>query len=442
MIKARWGWWLKVCGFLMGWLFVGAIWASAQTTNPSVVAGSAQAQEAAVAANKTAAAAVVSMGQTNQVFLTFGLDRVAWLQPKLWGNPRWKFLASLIYLVLAFYVSKLLDYLIQVRLKKWAARTETKLDDMLLELVHGPIKVVSFVILLHIGLEIFSWPQWVQTYLSKGLQVVVAVSLTYVLLKATDMLMNYWRDRASGESDKSFNEQIFTVVRKMVKAVIVVTAVLVTSQNLGIPITGMLALGSVGGLAVGLAAQDTLANLFGAVAIFMDKPFRVGDHVQVESIDGTVESIGLRSTRIRNLDGHLVTVPNKTMGNAIITNIDRRPSIKTVMNIGVTYDTSNEKLQEALAILDDIIRKHPKTQDVTITFNKFGDSALNIQVVHWWNSTNNQEYLDGIQQFNLLIKQRFEQARIEMAFPTQTVYLKPEEGGRAMEQGKTSYSDS
>src|ERR1035437_1205913 len=143
MIKARWGWWLKVCGFLMGWLLVGAIWASAQTTNPSVVAGSAQAQEAAVTANKTAAAAVVSTGQTNQGFLTFGLDRVAWLQPKLWGNPRWKFLASLIYLVLAFYVSKLLDYLIQVRLKKWAARTETKLDDMLLELVHGPIKVVS-----------------------------------------------------------------------------------------------------------------------------------------------------------------------------------------------------------------------------------------------------------------------------------------------------------
>jgi MscS family membrane protein len=426
----------------MGWLLVWAIWASAQTTNPSVVAGSAQAQEAAVAANKTAAAAVVSMGQANQGFLTFGLDRISWLQAPLFGNPRWKFLASLIYLVLAFYVSKLLDYLIQVRLKKWAARTETKLDDMLLELVHGPIKVVSFVILLHIGLEIFSWPQWVQTYLSKGLQVVVAVSLTYVLLKATDMLMNYWRDRASGESDKFFNEQIFTVVRKTVKAVIVVTAVLVTSQNLGIPITGMLALGSVGGLAVGLAAQDTLANLFGAVAIFMDKPFRVGDHVQVESIDGTVESIGLRSTRIRNLDGHLVTVPNKTMGNAIITNIDRRPSIKTVMNIGVTYDTSNEKLQEALAILDDIIRQHPKTQDVTITFNKFGDSALNIQVVHWWNSTNNQEYLDGIQQFNLLIKQRFEQARIEMAFPTQTVYLKPEEGGRAMEPGKTSYSDS
>jgi len=442
MMKARWGWWLKVCGFLMGWLFVGAIWASAQTTNPSVVAGSAQAQEAAVAANKTVAAAVVSMGQTNQVFLTFGLDRVAWLQPKLWGNPRWKFLASLIYLVLAFYVSKLLDYLIQVRLKKWAARTETKLDDMLLELVHGPIKVVSFVILLHIGLEIFSWPQWVQTYLSKGLQVVVAVSLTYVLLKATDMLMNYWRDRAAGESDKLFNEQIFPFVRKTIKAVIVVTAVLVTSQNLGIPITGMLALGSVGGLAVGLAAQDTLANLFGAVAIYLDKPFKVGDHVQMESIDGTVEAIGLRSTRIRNLDGHLVTVPNKTMGNAIITNIDRRPSIKTVMNIGVTYDTSNEKLQEALAILDDIIRKHPKTQDVTITFNKFGDSALNIQVVHWWNSTNNQEYLDGIQQFNLLIKQRFEQARIEMAFPTQTVYLKPEEGGRAMEQGKTSHSDS
>jgi MscS family membrane protein len=414
---------MKVCGFLMGWLLVGAIWASAQTTNTNVAAGSQSPQRAITGGDNTGTT-TTDASQTNLVFLTFGLDRVAWLQPPLWGNPRWKFLASLIYLLLAFYVAKLLDYLIQVRLKKWAARTETKLDDMLLELVHGPIKIVSFVILLHIGLEIFSWPQWVQTYLSKGLQVVVAVSLTYVLLKATDLLMNYWRKRAAGESDRFFNEQIFPVVRKTIKAVIVVTAVLVTSQNLGIPITGVLALGSVGGLAVGLAAQDTLANLFGAVAIFMDKPFKVGDHVQVESIDGTVEAIGLRSTRIRNLDAHLVTVPNKTMGNAIITNIDRRPSIKTVMNIGVTYDTSTEKLQEALAILDGILRQHPKTQDVTITFNKFGDSALNIQVVHWWNSTNNKEYLDGMQQFNLLIKERFEQARIELAFPTQTVYLK------------------
>ena len=122
-------------------------------------------------------------------------------------------------------------------------------------------------------------------------------------------------------------------------------AALVTLDNLGINITAAIASLSIGGLAVGLAAQDTLANLFGAVAIFLDKPFKIGDRIQIENVDGPVESIGLRSTRVRNLDGHLVTIPNKTMGNATIVNIAARPNIKTVMNIGITYDTPLEKVR-------------------------------------------------------------------------------------------------
>src|SRR6185436_7683335 len=110
---------------------------------------------------------------------------------------------------------------------------------------------------------------------------------------------------------------------------------------------------------LGLAAQDTLANLFGAVAIFIDKPFRIGDRIKLESIEGDVETIGMRSTRIRNLDGHLITVPNKTMGNATITNVTRRPSIKTEMNLGLTYDTPTDKVKRALDILEETYRKHP-----------------------------------------------------------------------------------
>ena len=163
-----------------------------------------------------------------------------------------------------------------------------------------------------------------------------------------------------------------------------VVAILGTTQNLGLDITAMLASLSIGGLALGLAAQDTVANLFGAVAVFVDKPFRVGDQIKLDGIDGVVESIGLRSTRVRNLDGFLITVPNKTMGNATITNVSRRPTIKTEINIGLTYDTSLAKMKHALEILDDVYRKHPMTHDLVVGFNKFADSALNISVVHWW----------------------------------------------------------
>lgn len=360
------------------------------------------------------------------VFLTFGLDRVSWLQKPLFGNPIWQYVASLIYLLLAFYLSHLLDFIIRVRVKKWAEKTETKFDDYLITLLHGPIKVITFVILLHIGLQIFSWPDWVNVYLSKALQIVVAASITYVALKFVDILLSYWRDRAS-EADKGLNQQIYPVVRKTSKIFIVIVAVLVTSQNLGINITGILASFSVGALAVGLAAQDTLANLFGAVAIYLDRPFRIGDRIKLEGgVDGMVETIGLRSTQVRSLDGFLITIPNKTMGNATIINVALRPSIKTVINIGLVYDTTLAQLKMAVAILEEIFRSHPMTQKVLVTFNQFGDSSLNIEVVHWWNSTDYEPYRQGIHAFNLAIKERFAEAGLEMAFPTQTVYLKRE----------------
>jgi MscS family membrane protein len=189
-------------------------------------------------------------------------------------------------------------------------------------------------------------------------------------------------------------------------------------------ITAAIASLSIGGLAVGLAAQDTLANLFGAVAVFVDKPFRIGDMVELEGVKGNVESIGLRSTRVRNLDGHLITVPNKTMGNATITNITERPNIKTEMNLGVTYDTSPEKLRRALGILEEVYRGHTQTQDLILSFNKFADSSLNIFIVHWWKGTDNRAYLAGMQELNLTIKERFDAEGIGFAFPSQTVYLK------------------
>jgi len=176
-------------------------------------------------------------------------------------------------------------------------------------------------------------------------------------------------------------------------------------------------------VAVGLTAQDTLANLFGAVAVLVDKPFKVGDRIQLDTLDGVVEYIGFRSTRVRNLDGHLVTVPNKTMGNATITNISARPNIKTVMNIGLTYDTPPDRIRRALEILEEVYQRHPRTSDFMMSFNKFESSALNILVIHWWGDTQYKDYLAGIQDMNLQLKERFDAEKIEFAFPTQTHHV-------------------
>lgn len=393
--------------------------------SPLWLAGALPAAEAAASnAPPPLEASQPASSVASRTWMAFGFDKVPWLRTEIFGNPLWQYLASLIYIILAFYVSKLLDYLIQVQLRKWAARTQTRFDDLMLDLLHGPVKIISFVVLLHIGLRVFAWPAWASAFISSGLKLIVAGSLTYVAIKFIDLLMGIWKQRVEATQEGMLDMHLFPIIRKTLKIFVLVISVLVTSQNLGMNVTGLLASLSIGGLAVGLAAQDTLSNLFGAVAIFADKPFRVGDRIQLDSIDGTVEVIGLRSTRVRNLDGFLVSIPNKNMASANIINVSKRPNIKTVMNIGVTYDTPSTQIERAMQIINDIYRPHPKTADLLVAFNKFDTSALNIMVVHWWNSTDYNEYLAGFQKLNLELKRRFDAEAINFAFPSQTVYLR------------------
>jgi small-conductance mechanosensitive channel len=251
-------------------------------------------------------------------WLTFGLDRVPWMRQTIVNIPLWQYAASLIYIFLAFYVSKLLDHLMRGWLKRLAARTRFRFDDLMVELLRGPIKVVAFVILLHLGLRIFSWPQWFADFLSKALKIVVAVSLTYMALRFVDLVTGYWKQRAIATSDVSFAEQLLPIIRNTLKAFAIVVAVLLTLQNLGLNITSLITSLGIGGLALALAAQDTLANFFGAIVILVDKPFRIGDVVRIDTNEGVVETIGFRSTRVRTTEGHLVTIPNKTVGNSIV----------------------------------------------------------------------------------------------------------------------------
>jgi MscS family membrane protein len=395
---------------MLGLLLVllGAVWAVAQSnTNTSLEAP--QTPTAPVTQAK-------GFERLESYALTFGLDRIPLLrETTIVGEPLWKYISSLLYIFLAFYVSKIIDYVSCVWLRRWAAKTQSRLDDLLLDLLHGPIKVVAFVILLHLGINIFRWPHLAQKFFTKALVLVVAGSLTYLALKMIGMFLDFWRTRSLHEADHRFNDQLFSVIRKSINAFVIVVAVLVTAQNMGINITAVITSLSIGGLAVGLAAQDTLANLFGAVAIFADKPFRVGDQIKLDVIEGIVEAVGLRSTRVRNAEGYLVSIPNKTVGNSAITNITRRSSIKTTMNLALAFDLSAEKVKQAISILDQVYRNHPLTEDLRVSFNQFAGRNLNILVIHWCKGTDYDKYLAGMQEMNLALKERFDREGIKLA---------------------------
>ena len=362
------------------------------------------------------AAFVRTVEQLENYSLTFKLDEIPALREHSFlGEPLWKYLASLLYIVLAVVVAKIIDVVTSVWLKKLASRTDTKLDDLVLEFLRGPIKVVVFILLLNIGLNFFDWSPKAKLYLSKTLILVIAAALTYLGVKILNLLLDAWRSKHAQDSERRFNDQLFSVIRVSLDTFLVVVAVLVTAQNMNINITAAIASLSIGGLAVGLAAQDTLANLFGALAVFVDKPFRVGDQIKLDGAEGTVEIVGLRSTRVRSPEGHLVAVPNKTMGNATITNISRRPNIKTVINLVLARDLPAAKIKKAIALLEQIYRGHPMTQDAWVSFNQFAGANTNVVVVHWWKGNSQREYLAALQEMNLAVKEKFEAEGINLA---------------------------
>ena len=367
----------------------------------------------AILGNRSTAELVIIDNEAKQsAWLTFGLDRVPFLRRTVLDIPLWQYTASFIFVFLAFYVSKLLDCWVRGRLKRWAARTKLRLDDVIMELLRGPVKVIAFVILLHLGLRIFSWPHWFASFLSKGLKIVVAVSLTYMALRCIDVLTGYWRRRIVAEEDRTFSEHLLPIIRNTLKVFTIIVAVLLTLQNLGLNITSLIASLGISGLALALAAQDTLANFFGAIVILVDKPFHIGDTVRIDPHEGTVETIGFRSIRVRTADGHLVTIPNKTVGNAIVTNISRRPHIRTVMTFKIAFDTPAEKVKRASEMLNEVYRLDPATKDVLVSLNKFLEGGLHLQVIHVWNGTDAKRNAALLQTLNLEVKERFEREAI------------------------------
>ena len=383
-----------------------SLWAGAQTVTN---------QAEAILSNRPTPM-LLGVERFEEHHMSFGLDQVGPLRElKLLGEPLWKYLASLIYVLLAFCAARFVDFGARVWLRRLASRTQTELDDLLLELIHGPVRLLTFVLFLNLGITIFEWSEAAKLFLSKGLILIVASSLTYLGVKVSNLLLDVWKRRTARDGDVKFDDQLFSIIRRSLSAFVIVVGVLVAAQNLGVNITAAVTSLSIGGLAVGLAAQDTLANLFGAVAVFVDKPFRLGDQIKLDNAEGQVEVVGLRSTRLRHPDGQLVAVPNKIMGNAIITNVSARPNIRTSMNLVLSQQLPADKIKRALALLDEIYRGHPMTADLTLSFNRFAGRHINIMVIHWWRGSDNQKYLAGIQEMNLAVKERFDAEGISFA---------------------------
>ena len=258
------------------------------------------------------------------------------------------------------------------------------------------------------------------------LRVLNSAAMGLVLYRLVDVV-DYYLLSLARKTESKVDDVLAPLVGKSVRITIAVVVILnVVVVVSGKDMTTILASLGVGGLAIALAGQDTIRNFFGSLVIFGDKPFEIGDRIVVDGHDGPVEEVGFRSTRLRTLDGHLVTVPNSEMVNKTVRNIGKRPYIKRVSNITITYDTPPEKVTRAVAIIHEILADHEGMNPefpARVYFSDFNDWSLNILMIYWYHPPDYWAYMDFTERVNKLILERFNKEGIEFAFPSQTVYL-------------------
>ncbi len=235
----------------------------------------------------------------------------------------------------------------------------------------------------------------------------------------------------AGGTGSNIDNMLVPLIGKTLRIFIVIIGSMMVLQNLtGVQIGPLLASLGIGGLAVALAAKDSIANFFGTLTILFDKPFQVGDRIVINNFDGSVENVGFRSTRIRLLNGNLVSIPNEKVVNSEVENVSRRPNIRWLAQIGITYDTPPEKVRAAVDLLRDILADHEGMHPdfpPRVHFNGFNDWSLNITVVLWYHPPDWWNFQAWLQQTCLEILRQFDALGIDFAFPSRTLYLANED---------------
>ena len=333
-------------------------------------------------------------------------------------------------IILAALIAGKIGRLVITRAAERLEKRSRLLSAIALRAVARTIVLVCFAIALKLGFALLTSSPGMASFLGTITSVMVTLTVAYVLYALVDVVDKRMRDLADS-SESSMNAMFASVVGRSIRITVVILALLQAATILSDkPLTSVIAGLGVGGLAVALAAQDTIKNFFGSLILMGDKPFQVGERIVIDGHDGPVEDVGLRSTRIRTLEGHLVTIPNGELANKTIQNIGRRPYIRRLCNITITYDTAPDKVLRAVEIIKDILKDHEGLKPdfpPRVFFNDFNSASLNILVIYWYHPPNYWDFMAFNERVNTEILTRFNNAGIDFAFPTQTVYLAGDE---------------
>jgi MscS family membrane protein len=304
-------------------------------------------------------------------------------------------------------------------LKKFTASTDSKLDDIIVDSIEEPIALAFVLLGFYLGYSHLTF-EGSGDIVDSIFQVVVLLDFTWLAARLLDAVVANVISSISATSKDSMINQIGPVLRKTLRSSVWILGVITAMNNVGFDVGAMLAGVGIGGLAMAMAAKDFVANIFGGITVFVDKPFKVGDRIIVNGIDGTVKEIGIRSSRIITLQGRMVTIPNNSFTSSPVENITAEPSRRVDIALGLTYDTSPARIQEAIELLNKIISDRTDTEDeFNVWFNSFGDFSLNVNCIYYINKSGHWANTPG--GVNMEVLKKFNEAKLDFAFPTQTI---------------------
>jgi MscS family membrane protein len=331
-----------------------------------------------------------------------------------WGNSVKTWLISLTIIVIAVIVNKLVALLNKHVFRKIAAKTNHKIDDILLDAAEKPVMFGIILVAIWVASARLNMSDKMHDIIEKAYHILIVINVTWFASTFTSSLISEYGVR--------INTRLLPLMRRTALILIWVIGIVTALHNVGVEIASILGVLGVGGVSVALAAQDTLKNIFSGVTIVTDAPFRIGDIIQFDRYEGVVQDIGLRSSRILTYDQQIVSVPNYKLMDASVVNISAEPSRRVIIKLGLTYDTTPDKMREAI----DILKKIPKTvheieANTTAVFSDFADFALVITYIYYIKK--NCDIRESNSKVNFTILNTFNEAGLNFAFPTQTIQL-------------------
>lgn len=342
-----------------------------------------------------------------------------WMQYQFLGNSVKAYFIALAAFVVLLIVFKIFQLVVLRRLAKLALKTKTDIDDAIIKIVQSVRPPFYMFLAFYFALYFLSFTDRVRQVINA----LLIIWIIFLVVKAVEILINHIVNKSVGQEKEKSAQAAAKTVGLLAKVVIWCFGLLLLLSNLGVNITSLVAGLGIGGLAIALAAQNILTDLFSSFAIYFDKPFIIGDFIAVGDKKGTVEKIGIKTTRIKSPQGEEIVMSNKELTSAQIQNFGKMKERRIIFSIGVVYETKPEKLKMIPDIIKGIIESVKDTRFDRAHFKQFDDSALTFEIVYYVTSSDYVEFMDMQQDINFKIFDAFAKEKISMAYPTQTLYI-------------------